>query len=366
MLNCLYDCRYCFLQGMMQSANYILFVNYEDFGLAIENHSNEHPGQPVHFFSGYDCDSLALEPVTGFAAHFLPFFADLDNAWLELRTKSTQIRSLLETRVIPRCIVAFSFTPETVAGAVEHKAPNVQRRIEAMLRLQQGWLLGLRFDPIIYQVGYQQLFECIFRHLDLQRLHSVSLGVFRLPENYYKKNTPTLPPGKAVCRSIAKLCGSGVISRRPGTGNDARLPGNAAAIYPRRPVFSMSTVKRTILITGCSSGIGWAIARKLLRGNHRVLGISRDCRKFTVERTGFVPLQMDLGNPDTLPDKVKSLRTAYPDLDAVIFAAGMGQFGSLEEFSCSQIQQLMTVNFTSQAILTRELLPGFRKKSAAT
>lgn len=125
----------------------------------------------------------------------------------------------------------------------------------------------------------------------------------------------------------------------------------------------MSTVKRTILITGCSSGIGRAIARKFLRGNHRVLGISRDCRKFTVERTGFVPLQMDLGNLDTLPGHVKSLRTAYPDLDAVIFAAGMGQFGSLEEFSCSQIQQLMTVNFTSQAILTRELLPGFRKKT---
>ena len=31
MLNCLYDCRYCFLQGMFKSANYIIFVNYEDF-----------------------------------------------------------------------------------------------------------------------------------------------------------------------------------------------------------------------------------------------------------------------------------------------------------------------------------------------
>jgi spore photoproduct lyase len=31
MLNCLYDCRYCFLQGMYRSAHYILFTNYEDF-----------------------------------------------------------------------------------------------------------------------------------------------------------------------------------------------------------------------------------------------------------------------------------------------------------------------------------------------
>jgi spore photoproduct lyase len=36
MLNCVYDCRYCFLQGMYSSANYVLFVNYEDFESAIE------------------------------------------------------------------------------------------------------------------------------------------------------------------------------------------------------------------------------------------------------------------------------------------------------------------------------------------
>ena len=31
MLNCVYDCRYCFLQGMYQSAHYVVFVNFEDF-----------------------------------------------------------------------------------------------------------------------------------------------------------------------------------------------------------------------------------------------------------------------------------------------------------------------------------------------
>ena len=31
MLNCIYDCKYCFLQGMLNSANYLLFVNYNDF-----------------------------------------------------------------------------------------------------------------------------------------------------------------------------------------------------------------------------------------------------------------------------------------------------------------------------------------------
>ena len=35
MYNCLYDCKYCFLQGMYSSANFVLFVNYEDFFTSI-------------------------------------------------------------------------------------------------------------------------------------------------------------------------------------------------------------------------------------------------------------------------------------------------------------------------------------------
>jgi spore photoproduct lyase len=192
MLNCLYDCRYCFLQGMYQSANYVLFVNYEDFQQEIRQVCNAAPADQIHFFSGYDCDSLALEPVTRFAEQFLPVFETIPNAWLELRTKSTQVRSLLARAPVPRCIVAFSLSPDEIAAKVEAKAPPVQRRLEALRRLQaQGWLVGLRFDPLIYQAGYRQqyrqLFEQVFASLDLNRLHSVSLGVFRLPEGYFKK-----------------------------------------------------------------------------------------------------------------------------------------------------------------------------------
>lgn len=201
MLNCLYDCRYCFLQGMYHSAHYVLFVNYEDFQQDIRRIAEAHPGEAVHFFSGYDCDSLALEPVTGFAAHFLPFFAELPNAWLELRTKSTQIRTLLAREPLPRCVVAFSLSPEPIAEKVEHKAPSLQKRLDAIGKLQEhGWPIGLRFDPIIFQSDYQnqyrQFFERVFAHIDLNRLHSVSLGAFRLPEHYFKKTRKLYPDEK--------------------------------------------------------------------------------------------------------------------------------------------------------------------------
>ena len=41
MLNCIYDCRYCFLQGMYRSAHLVFFVNYEDFQTAIEKKIKE-------------------------------------------------------------------------------------------------------------------------------------------------------------------------------------------------------------------------------------------------------------------------------------------------------------------------------------
>jgi len=201
MLNCLYDCRYCFLQGMYQSANYVLFINYEDFQDEIKQRSAETPTESVHFFSGYDCDSLALEPVTSFAEQFLPIFEAIPNAWLELRTKSTQVRSLLSREAFPRCIVAFSLNPDEIATKVEAKAPSLERRLDALLKLQaHGWQIGLRFDPMIYQLGYQQqyqhLFEQVFSVIKLESLHSVSLGAFRLPEKYFKKVHKLFPDEK--------------------------------------------------------------------------------------------------------------------------------------------------------------------------
>lgn len=191
MLNCLYDCRYCFLQGMYRSAHQVVFINYEDFIDEIRQISTRHASEPVWFFSGYDCDSLAFEPVTHFIDEHLPAFADIDNAHLEIRTKSTQIRQLLKQAPNPRVVVAFSFTDEITHQHSEHQVPSIDKRIDAMLRLADaGWQLGLRFDPIVYHAQYQQAFDDllqkIFRRITPETLHSVSLGVFRMPKQNFK------------------------------------------------------------------------------------------------------------------------------------------------------------------------------------
>ncbi|MGR8980412.1 MAG: SDR family oxidoreductase [Gammaproteobacteria bacterium] len=124
----------------------------------------------------------------------------------------------------------------------------------------------------------------------------------------------------------------------------------------------MQNLKRTVLVTGASSGIGRAVAKNLLLQGHHVIGISRDRQKFTRTYDGFSPVQLDLSRLDDLPVKIQALQEQFPDIDAAVFAAGMGRFGSLEEFSYAQIENLMTVNFTSQVFLTRALLPLLKRR----
>ncbi|MBV70667.1 MAG: DNA photolyase [Myxococcales bacterium] len=191
LLNCVYDCRYCFLQGMYRSANYVLFVNYEDFFDDIETQLARGPDQDHYFFSGYDCDSLAMESLTGFVSAALPFFRDRPRAWLELRTKSVQIRPLVDSEPFKNCVVAYSLTPDTVARAVEHKAPPGSRRIDAMAKLaEKGWSIGLRFDPLIHGAhwmdSYRRLFDDVFAAVPRRQIHSVSYGPLRFPKKMYK------------------------------------------------------------------------------------------------------------------------------------------------------------------------------------
>lgn len=193
MLNCPYDCRYCFLQGMYRSANYLLFVNYEEFAEEIREVAKQHKNdeKPVWFFSGYDCDSLAYEPVTHFADYFLPLFEELPNAVLELRTKSTQIRSLLSRTAMPNVVVAYSLSPDEVAKAIEIGAPSFEKRLQALVKLQdKGWRIGLRFDPIIwnrdYKSQYEEMINETFKQLNADKIDSVTLGGFRLPKGFYK------------------------------------------------------------------------------------------------------------------------------------------------------------------------------------
>ncbi len=208
MLNCLYDCRYCFLQGMYRSANFVLFINYEDFMSEMKQITTSDPSQPSYFFSGYDCDSLALDHISDFINAFYPFFTKTPQAILELRTKSTRIQPLLQFAPIPNCIVAFTLSPEEIIRAYEHRTPRLKQRLAAIKKLQkQGWLIGLRFDPLIFctnfKTVYANFFAMVFESIDLKLLHSITLGTFRLPKTLYANIFKLYPDEKLFCQNLS-------------------------------------------------------------------------------------------------------------------------------------------------------------------
>ncbi len=201
-LNCPYDCSYCFLQGMYRSAHYVIFINFEDFQKAIIKEIRK---VKTTFFSGYDGDSLAFESRSGFLEAFLPIFARFPNAELELRTKSTSVEPLLKIKPLPNIVVAFSLNPAEVVEQIEKKTPSLAARLKCIKKLQDhGWHIGLRFDPIIYikdfKQTYREFFDQVFLSVSKKTIHSVTLGSLRLPKPIFKEMQALKPNDKPLAQ----------------------------------------------------------------------------------------------------------------------------------------------------------------------
>ncbi len=214
-LNCPYDCSYCFLQGMYQSAHFVFFVNFEDFEEAIVKAIKSHPQESFSFFSGYDADSLALDKLTGFSKYFTNVFQKFPNAQLELRTKSLNISTLLKQPASKNIIVAYTLSPEKIIKPFEKKTPSLKLRLNRIKQLQScNYPIGLRFDPIIYHKNYENTYEAFFEEvfdvIDLSLLHSVTLGTFRLPKGVFKQMKKNDPQSRLL--ATCSEAGSSMVS----------------------------------------------------------------------------------------------------------------------------------------------------------
>lgn len=118
---------------------------------------------------------------------------------------------------------------------------------------------------------------------------------------------------------------------------------------------------RTVLITGASSGIGKAIAEKLLGENNRVIGLARNVNPIDSKYSHFHPVSIDLSELENLPEKLGAIAKQFPAIDTLILCAGQGKFGSLEEFSYDQIRSLIDLNFTGQAYLVRAFIQNLKR-----
>ncbi len=184
--NCLYECQYCYLQGYFSSPDIVFFVNHEEICDAIRQLCvGEHAqSSQVWFHGGEFSDCLALTGLTGEWPTYFDTIRQLPNAYLELRTKSVNIRPLLALAPCPRIVTTFSLSSAEQAARYDRGAPPVAARIKAAGRLAQaGHPIGIHLDPIIAATNFEEAYGSMLQLLTSvvapSHIAYVSLGVVR-------------------------------------------------------------------------------------------------------------------------------------------------------------------------------------------
>ena len=124
------------------------------------------------------------------------------------------------------------------------------------------------------------------------------------------------------------------------------------------------SAKRKMLLTGAGGGIGRSIATLLLSSDWRIVGLSRDPARSEFSQKEFTQATIDLSDLAHLPEQLRLVASEHGDIDSVVCAAGVGRFGSLEEFSYEQIRELIDINLTSQLYVVRAFLPLLKRRGS--
>lgn len=187
-MNCIYDCEYCYLQGMYPSANIVIFVNVED---VFEECRKLMANGPLYICISYDTDLLALEGITGFVHKWIKFVSDEKDITVELRTKSESFKSIEDMKATDNFILAWTLSPEEFIENFEGRTPALQSRIESVKKaIENGWKVRLCFDPLLYmdnwKNNYEKFIDYIFEVIPINGIVDVSIGVFRVAKEYLK------------------------------------------------------------------------------------------------------------------------------------------------------------------------------------
>ena len=195
MMNCLFDCEYCYLQGMYPSADVVLFMNLEDIFNEVVRMLTVHP---VYLCVSYDTDLIALENITGYCRRWIEFSEDKKGLTIELRTKAQLPENFflkLDKKECENIIFAFTLSTDMVQLSYEHNTPSVRSRIDSAKRaIQKGLNVRLCFDPLLVEndlegqkTAYRELVDRLFEYADSGSVYDVSLGEFRVPCDYMKR-----------------------------------------------------------------------------------------------------------------------------------------------------------------------------------
>ena len=216
MMNCPFDCEYCYLKGMYPSSNMVVFVNLEDYRKDVEEKLQE---GPVYVCASYDTDLLALNGLTGHADFWMDMARTHDDLLVELRTKA----AVDVTDNISNVIYAFTLSPVEVVERYERHTASVDARISAASRaVENGAKVRLCFDPVIripeWKDAYKKLIDDAASGIGFDRLTDVSVGTFRISADYLTRMRKAYPDSEIAWYPY--FIKDGVAQYEPGLDKD--------------------------------------------------------------------------------------------------------------------------------------------------
>jgi NAD(P)-dependent dehydrogenase (short-subunit alcohol dehydrogenase family) len=118
-----------------------------------------------------------------------------------------------------------------------------------------------------------------------------------------------------------------------------------------------------ILITGCSSGIGRAIARAAVRRGFTTIATSRNVEALgALEAEGCVIRRLDVTDDSARRDVVNELISSYGAIDVLVNNAGYGELGPCEEVPIERWGVQFETNVFGPVGLIQLVLPGMRSR----
>jgi NAD(P)-dependent dehydrogenase (short-subunit alcohol dehydrogenase family) len=124
------------------------------------------------------------------------------------------------------------------------------------------------------------------------------------------------------------------------------------------------SLSKTILMTGCSSGIGYSTAIALKKRGHHVIATARkidDVHRLTQE--GFTSLQLDLADSASIQNAVnQAIELTGGKIDALFNNGAFGQPGAVEDLSRDVLRLQFETNLFGTHELTNLIIPLMRKQ----
>jgi len=126
---------------------------------------------------------------------------------------------------------------------------------------------------------------------------------------------------------------------------------------------SNQVISKSVLITGCSTGIGRATALRLAQAGWKVYATARTVEKLAdLEKAGCRTLALDVMDEASMAAAVKQIEQEDGAVGVLINNAGYSQSGALETVDINDVRRQFETNVFGLLRLTQLVLPGMRRQ----